>query len=232
MRWISDLLKDYLRKVNELRSPPLPVGIFLFATFLLVAHRDTKLSSLIEPHFLKIAGVLHIAPNFLYVFFCLFILPIMFLLVIRENPRDYGLSFGNVRLAVPVLVLLLVGFTVLGLFVASLNSFKQFYISSLNKPSDYVFLFLSYFTYMWGWEFINRGFLLFGLRKYVGVYSVYIQLIPFVILHLGKPPFELYGSIIFGLFFGFYAYVVDSFIYCAILHAYFAFIINVFINLS
>ncbi len=230
MRLIADLRGDYLRKVKELSSPPLPVGIFLFATLLFIAHRDTKLYSLIKPPFVHLGGALHIDPNYLYAFFCLFVLPLMFLLAIRENPKDYGLSFGNVRLALPIFIFLFAGFTVLGLIVASMGSFKQFYSSSLSCPGDYLFLFLTHFVYMWGWEFINRGFLLLGLRKYVGIYAVYIQLIPFAILHLGKPPFELYGSIIFGLFFGFYAYLVDSFIYCAILHAYFAFIVIVFIN--
>jgi hypothetical protein len=91
---------------------------------------------------------------------------------------------------------------------------------------------MTYAVYMWGWEFINRGFLVIGLKKYVGIYAVYIQLIPFVIMHIGKPPFELYGSIVFGLLFGFYAYVVDSFIYCVLAHTYFALVIRLFGSLG
>jgi len=64
----------------------------------------------------------------------------------------------------------------------------------------------------------------------VGVYAIYIQLLPFAILHAGKPPVELYGSILFGLVFGAYAYMVDSFVYCVLAHACFAFVIRIFIG--
>ena len=132
-----------------------------------------------------------------------------------------------------IFIFFLGGLTFVGLFVAQLPSFKTIYRMQTGGDAwNYVHVFLTLFIYMWAWEFLTRGFLLLGLKKYVGVYAVYIQLVPFVILHLEKPPFELYGSILFGLLFGYYAYMVDSFIYCAISHAYFAFMVKFFVSLG
>ena len=156
----------------------------------------------------------------------LFLVPLCFLLLVRERPKDYGLSFGRVRLALPVLAVFLFGFGMVAFLSGKLESIATFYGTGARSVHDGPILLLGYLVSLWGWEFMTRGFLLLGLKRYVGVYAVYIQLLPFVILHLGKPPFELYGSILFGLLFGYYAYLVDSFVYCAVVHAWFALVID------
>jgi len=157
----------------------------------------------------------------------MFLLPMVFLIMVRENPRDYGLTVGRVRLALALLVPYSIFFAAVAVWAGHMKSFQDFYGSSPGNLREQVSVFLTYLTYMWSWEFVCRGFLLLGLKKYVGVYAVYIQLVPFVILHLGKPAFELYGSVFFGLSFGFYAYLVDSFVYGAVVHAFFAYILKV-----
>jgi uncharacterized protein len=57
--------------------------------------------------------------------------------------------------------------------------------------------------YMFAWEFIWRGFMLFGLKEKFGYYAVLIQMIPFVILHNGKPELETFGAIAGGIALGF-----------------------------
>ena len=215
-----------------MRTPLLPVGIFLVATLSLLLYKDKNIYSAIRPELLRASELLHLGPDCIYSFLTLFLLPLLFLLVMRQNPRDYGLSLGRVRLALPLLVLISAVLTVCCRLIADMEDFKTLYAANLRHFGDYASLFVTYLFYMWSWEFINRGFLLIGLKRYVGVYSVYIQLIPFVILHLGKPPFEVYGSIPFGLLLGFYAYVTNSFLYCVIVHAYFATMIKVFVSLS
>ena len=49
---------------------------------------------------------------------------------------------------------------------------------------------------LFSWEFLWRGFMLFGLKEKFGYYSVLIQMIPFVILHNGKPAPEIISVII------------------------------------
>ena len=41
--------------------------------------------------------------------------------------------------------------------------------------------------YMFAWEFIFRGYMLFGLEKSIGKSAIFVQAIPFVLLHLEKP---------------------------------------------
>jgi membrane protease YdiL (CAAX protease family) len=71
---------------------------------------------------------------------------------------------------------------------------------------------------MISWEFIWRGFMLFGLKEKFGYYSVMIQMIPFVILHNGKPAAETFGAIAGGIALGVLALRTNSILYCAITH--------------
>lgn len=222
-------LRDLLNETRSLKSPALPVAIFLVATLSFVGYKDKSLSSLAKPWLHPVSELLHVGPDSPYAFVMFFLGPLAFLLLVRQDPRRYGLSLGRVKPALPMLLFYLAFFTMLGLFVGSMPSFHGYYGSTprISSLRDFLALFYTFFFYMWGWEFMNRGFVLLGLKKYVGIYAVYIQLLPFVILHLGKPPFELYGSIVFGLMFGYYAYLVNSFVYCAIVHACFATAIKV-----
>lgn len=60
--------------------------------------------------------------------------------------------------------------------------------------------------------------MLFGLKEKFGYYTVFIQMIPFFILHKGKPEIELFASIFAGLILGIQALRSRSFIYSWILH--------------
>lgn len=71
---------------------------------------------------------------------------------------------------------------------------------------------------MIGWEFIWRGFMLFGLEKKFGYYAVLIQMIPFVILHNGKPFLETLGAIPGGIALGLLALRTRSIYYCVAVH--------------
>ena len=71
---------------------------------------------------------------------------------------------------------------------------------------------------MIGWEFIWRGFMLFGLMEKFGYYSVLIQMIPFVILHNGKPIAETFGAIAGGIALGMLAFRTNSIYYCVFSH--------------
>ena len=63
---------------------------------------------------------------------------------------------------------------------------------------------------MVGWEFILRGYLLLGLRRRFGAWSILIPMFPFVILHYSYGPMELWASILDGLFLGALAYASRS----------------------
>ncbi|OJJ17798.1 hypothetical protein BKI52_28470 [marine bacterium AO1-C] len=48
-------------------------------------------------------------------------------------------------------------------------------------------------------EFFFRGFLLHGIKKQLGAYSIWIAMIPYCMIHFKKPMPETFGAIIAGL---------------------------------
>lgn len=51
-------------------------------------------------------------------------------------------------------------------------------------------------------EFFFRGFLLFGLARYMGTLAVFVMVVPYAMIHLGKPLAECMGSILAGVALG------------------------------
>ena len=60
--------------------------------------------------------------------------------------------------------------------------------------------------------------MLFGLERKFGNYSIWIQTIPFAVMHYSKPLPEALGSIIAGVLLGVLALETRSFIYGAAIH--------------
>jgi membrane protease YdiL (CAAX protease family) len=106
--------------------------------------------------------------------------------------------------------------------VSSQTSFNQTYPHLHSVKTSWQLFFIyeaAMIIYMIGWEFIWRGYMLFGLKEKFGDYSVLIQMIPFLILHNGKPVLETFGSIIAGIALGILALRTGSIFYCVITHA-------------
>jgi membrane protease YdiL (CAAX protease family) len=151
-----------------------------------------------------------------------FLLPVLSIVVVlRRNPLDFGLRFGNFRSwGWYVLVTLIIAVPLL-FAVSKLAPLEEYY----TKPQlDLLTYTGSTLLYLFAWEFIFRGFLLFGLKDRLGALSIVIQMVPFVILHFGKPEIEVYSTIFTGLWFGYICYRGNSF--------WPAFIIHVAINIS
>ncbi len=136
-----------------------------------------------------------------------FLIPVgIILLVFRENPRRFGLRLGDWRQGAlwTVLGVLLMAVVIVGL--VQLDEFRSYYrLGSFQEPlSREVLEFaLRQAIYMFSWEFIFRGFLLFGLKDRFGSLAIWIQAIPFAIMHLGKPELETLSTIFGGAAFGY-----------------------------
>jgi membrane protease YdiL (CAAX protease family) len=149
------------------------------------------------------------------------VLPILVIVIfLRRNPLDYGLRWGNVRIwgkytgmfcliAAPVLF-----------FTTFSPEFQKYYkIDNFNLLTYFLINFASLF----GSEFLFRGFLIFGLKDKLKEACILIQMIPFVMVHFGKPELETISTLITGIIFGYIVYRGNSF--------WPAFIIHMFINI-
>lgn len=154
-------------------------------------------------------------------FLFLGLLPLLIIVIfLRKTPFQFGLRFGNFKVwCLHVVITIIIGLPVL-YFASNYQPLREFYTVSQFSPMKHVY---ETIIYMLGWEFIFRGFLLFGLKNKLKETSILVQMIPFVIVHFGKPEVETISTILMGIYLGYIAYRGDSF--------WSAFIIHVFINI-
>ena len=155
-------------------------------------------------------------------FFTFFILSIIVIkFILKENLRNYGLQFGDYRTGLILSAIFFLVMVPAIWFFSAEPDFSEKYphlLSTRNNYKEFFIYELGMMLYMISWEFIWRGFMLFGLKEKFGYYSVMIQMIPFVILHNGKPAAETFGAIAGGIALGVLALRTNSILYCVITH--------------
>ena len=135
-----------------------------------------------------------------------FVLPLVILRwIFRRSWKTMGLGLGDWKMATKV-ALLYLPFVVVGTWMLSDGAgFQQSYPHYRAAVYDwrlfavYHLLFLMYWI---GWEYLWRGFMLFGTAHTLGIYAIFIQAIPFALLHLEKPLPEMLLSIVGGIALG------------------------------
>lgn len=136
-------------------------------------------------------------------------------LIFRDKPWDYGIRIGRWKLAI---VLTTVTLAVFSLIVYGASKIPEVYLYyhkySVNWP-PYI---LGRALYMFSWEFIFRGYMLFGLEKSIGKSAIFVQVIPFVLLHFGATDLETLVTIPEGFILGYLAYKTRSFLPCFTVH--------------
>jgi membrane protease YdiL (CAAX protease family) len=191
------------------------------AAFFRRNYRETLVISL-AVLFLTLAGYHPIGPSWISSVIYFAILPIITITVIlRRNPLDFGLRLGNFKVwGFYVIATLIVALPIL--YIASRSSLLANYYTI--PKFNVVKYSLETTVYLFAWEFLFRGFLLFGLKDKLKESSILVQMVPFVLVHFGKPEIETISTILTGLYFGYVAYRGNSY--------WPAFIIHLFINIS
>ncbi len=153
------------------------------------------------------------------------VVPLLFIIFIfRESPSAYGFRLGDWRAGL-VLTMgsLVIALPVLWLVTHGDASMERYY-RPLIGPS------LPFYTFvdLFGWEFIFRGWLLFGYEREFGGNALWLQAVPFALGHIGKPEIETLSTIFGGFIFGWIAYRTKSFLYPFLIHwAIFTFVVLV-----
>jgi membrane protease YdiL (CAAX protease family) len=155
--------------------------------------------------------------------------------VFGRRLRDLGVCLGDTTHGFRFVVLALPAF-VLVAYLASRDAAVQAEYPLAKGAMLHLPWFLAleafYLVYYVGWEFLFRGFLLFGLEEeYGAVLAILVQTIPSTIVHIGKPASEAFGAIAAGLLFGYLAIRTRSILYPLLLHAVVGIGTDVFLTL-
>lgn len=142
------------------------------------------------------------------------VVPLFFVIVVfREPPKDYGFSFGDWKAGAIITALGIVFMAPVIYFLGSgdesMRTYYQPYVSGLPWTT---------FLDLFGWEFIFRGWILFGYARKFGPESLWLQAVPFALMHNGKPEVETLSTIFGGFAFGWIAYRTKSFLYPFLIH--------------
>jgi len=86
---------------------------------------------------------------------------------------------------------------------------------------------LIYFLQFFGLEFFFRGFLLHSLKPALGIYSVFVMMVPYCMIHFGKPMPEAFAAIMAGIFLGWLSYHNGNIWMGLVLHCLVAFAMDV-----
>jgi len=155
--------------------------------------------------------------------FLMIVIPLILIpLVLKGKPSEYGFRIGDYKFGLKSSLLFLVVMIPVIWIASGSESFARAYPQGgpFVRENIEVLLYYEMFVgfYMLAWEFFWRGYMLFGLKEKFGYYAIFIQMIPFFILHRGKPEIETFASIFAGLILGVQAWRANSFIYCFLVH--------------
>ncbi len=147
--------------------------------------------------------------------------------LLRKNPLDFGFRLGNWRVwGFHVIVVVAIGAPVL--YFASQNpSVAAYYLVPDLGLLSYS---LETVAILFGWEFLFRGFLLFGLKEKLQEASILVQMVPFALLHFGKPEVETISTVITGIYFGYVVYRGNSYWPAFLMHIFIDISTRVFVN--
>ncbi len=142
-------------------------------------------------------------------------------LVLRERPRDFGFRLsGQWHQLRPYLIAMAAMIPVI--FLASmLGSFQAkypLYDSAVLGGWHFWGYHLFYGLQFLGLEAFFRGFLLFGLYPRLGNHAIAVMMIPYVMVHFGKPAPETFAAIVAGFVLGYLALKSKSFLWGWMLH--------------
>jgi membrane protease YdiL (CAAX protease family) len=136
----------------------------------------------------------------------------------RKPVKEYGFTLGDWKagLIITAAAILLMA-PVIWVVGRSDPSMRSYYSSQATRALP-----LMTFLDLIGWEFLFRGFLLFGYERKFGAHALWLQAVPFALAHISKPAVETLSTIFGGFAFGWVAWRTRSFLYPFLIHWFIA----------
>lgn len=134
-------------------------------------------------------------------------------LLFRESPADYGFTIGDWKagllLTAGGILLMAPVIWLLGTYQDSMQQYYQYQAQGLIWKKG---------LELFGWEYLFRGWLLFGYARKYGPDALWLQAVPFAVAHIGKPAVETISTIFGGFAFGWVSWRTGSFLYAFLIH--------------
>ena len=152
-----------------------------------------------------------------------FVLPaICLIFIFKKKPSEIGLGLGDWKLA-SLLAGCYIPLVVLGTWVLSDSTSFQTQYPHYQPAAfnwTYFWIYEMLFIFYWiGWEYLWRGFLLFGTAHTFGIHAIFVQMVPFAAMHVDKPLPEAILSIVGGIALGALVWRCRSFWIAVPIHA-------------
>ena len=142
---------------------------------------------------------------------------VVIVLGFRDDLGRYALRLGDWRWGAGLLAAGLVVMTPIIIVLASLPAFRGYY-GAETTPLGVALL--NNLVELLPAEFLLRGFLMFALWRRIGPLALVVQLIPFVLTHVGKPEVELWSTFVGGSVFAWLDWRTGSILWSALGHVY------------
>ncbi len=206
-----------------------PVFVLVASTFILILFHENGNSQFFRSHLAGYFGPARFGslyPAF-YWYGCSFIMlgliPLLLGRFALKRPwGEWGIGLGDWRFGLKASLGMFLLFLPILIMASDSPSFQAKYPlfhGATKTVWHFVLHEAAYAVYFIGWEFVYRGFMLFGLKSRLGYYAVFVQTIPFAIMHFGKPQLETLAAVFAGIILGYLALRARSFWYGWLLHA-------------
>lgn len=133
--------------------------------------------------------------------------------IFRESPKSFGFTLGDWKTG---LMLTFLGLLLMAPIIWYLGVHNQGMTNYYSYTEEG--LIWKKALEIFGWEYLFRGWILFGYARKYGPDALWIQAVPFAVAHLGKPDVETLSTIFGGFAFGWVAWRTGSFFYSFLIH--------------
>lgn len=143
------------------------------------------------------------------IIFFYFVFPTSIILfVFKEKLADYGLQLKNAGQGYWLYLGMLAVMVPLVFYFSNSQNFLDrypFYDVARNESlfPNLLIWEIVYFLQFFALEFFFRGFILHGTKQRFGFYAIFVMVIPYCMIHFGKPMPETIAAIIAGVVLGF-----------------------------
>jgi len=139
----------------------------------------------------------------------------------RRNPLDYGLRMRGMLKHLWIYLAMIAIMAPVVYLASTRPEFRErypFYKQLTRSWADILIWEGCYTLQFISLEFFFRGFLLFSLRRKLGVYGIFVMMVPYCMIHFQKPTLETFAAIIAGIALGTVALATRSIWWGAGLH--------------